>query len=114
MTHKKRTIFLLVLALAAVAVLTYFFLPKLLSSTAPKEIVPTSPEDRALIEVTNYVHTLPEYNSLPYSIIIAPSSLGCADCFVGVLTITNTQAEKYFDIRGTVVTQSSDGANLVR
>lgn len=90
-----------------------FIAPRLQKEPEVTESVPFD-QTFALEQVTNYVKTLPEYDDLKYTIALAPSRLRCTGCYVGVLTITDTKAEKYFDIAGTVVTQSSDGANIAR
>lgn len=114
MKKKILSVILVILVLACLGFLVWKFLP--ISSEQEPEVVETVPAEQsfALEQVTNYVKTLPEYDELNYTIDLAPSRLNCADCFVGVLTITDTKAEKYFDIAGTVVTQSSDGANIAR
>ncbi|MDO5561619.1 MAG: hypothetical protein Q4G02_02480 [bacterium] len=114
MKKKILSIVLVILILACVGFLIWKFIP--MFSEQEPQVVATVPNDQAfaLEQVMNYVKTLPEYDELNYTIDLTPSRLKCAGCFVGVLTITDTKAEKYFDIAGTVVTQSSDGANIAR
>ncbi len=113
---KKNTLWLIILGvilIGGIAFLTWKFLPKIQESQLESQGMgpDQNSQEFAYMQVVNYVKTLPEYDNLAYTIVIKPSRLRCAGCYVGILTIDENGSQKYFDVNGTVVTQS-DGSNL--